>query len=301
MTQINQLSPSATGEASLSLDRLGVAGRLIRIARPRSETYYPILDPDRVLGLVRAAGFPADIFSFSQPVTKPDPVYNHFYETESHAILKLESYEQWWKQTINDKTRNMVRKAAKKDVQIEVASFSDELALGIKDLYDECPIRQGKRSRHYGKPLEVIKREHGAFLEHSEFIAARLDQRLIGFAKVVFREDFACIMNLIALLRERDKSPTNALLARVVERCTAKGIKLLHYGVWSRRGFGDFKLHHGFECRQVPRYYVPLTSWGALAIKLGLHRPVGDRLPEGLSDWLAARRAQWYGWRYPLK
>jgi hypothetical protein len=147
----------------------------------------------------------------------------------------------------------------------------------------------------------VIKREHATFLDHSEFIAARVDQQLIGFAKVVFRKDFASIMNLIALLGERDKAPTNALLAKVVERCAARRVALLHYGVWSRRGFGDFKAHHGFECRQIPRYYVPLTRWGALALRQGWHRSLGDCVPEKLADWCATMRTKWYAWRYPRK
>src|SRR5262249_9525927 len=150
------------------------------------------------------------------------------------AILEVDSYEKWWKDTVNDKTRNMVRKAAKKGVQIELANYTDDFVRDIKQVYDECPIRQGKKSRHFGKSFDVIKREHGTFLGQSEFIAARVEQRVIGFAKVVYQKDFASVLNLIALLRERDKAPTNALLAKAVERCADRGISLLHYGVWSR-------------------------------------------------------------------
>ena len=282
-------------------DRLSISGRLVRIARPRSEIYHPLKEPERVLSRLREGGQRADLFTFAQRITEPEPRYNHRFELEAEAVLRLETYEKWWKETVNDKTRNMVRKASKKGVQIEVATYTDELVNRIKLIYDECRIRQGKKSRHYGKSFEVIKREHGAFLEQSEFIVARMDQRVIGFAKVVFCEDYASIMNLIALIGERDKAPTNALLAKAVERCALRGIGLLHYGVWSRRGFGDFKLHHGFERRDMPRYYVPLTGRGALALRLGFHRPFSERLPEGLLDWFAATRTRWYAWRYPMK
>jgi hypothetical protein len=292
---------SASTASGRVCDRLSITGRLLRVARPRSETYEPLEDPERCLSEIREGGLRADLFSFAQRFSQPEPLYNYRREMEPVAILRLGTYDKWWKQTINDKTRNMVRKAGKKGVQIEVASYTDDFVGGIKQVYDECPIRQGKKSRHYGKSFEVIRREHSTFLEQSEFIAARVDQRLVGFAKVVFQKDFASIMNLIALLGERDKAPTNALLAKVVERCSARGIGLLHYGVWSRRGFGDFKAHHGFECREIPRYYVPLNRWGALALQRGWHRPVGDRLPEKLADWGATVRTRWYAWRYPMK
>lgn len=300
MTSCDNTTSSAKAQVSVGrlTDAITLSGRLIRIARKRSEVFDPVEDPEVFLGKLSEERISADLFTFSQRFSESNPRYGYYYELEPAAILGIESYEKWWKETVNDKTRNMVRKAGKKGVHIEIATFTDELAYGIKQIYDECPIRQGKKSRHYGKGLEIIKREHGTFLEHSEFIAARLDNRLIGFAKVIFRRDYASIMNLIALIGERDKAPTNALLAKAVERCAARGIGLLHYGVWSRRGFGDFKEHHGFKCRQIPRYFVPCTSKGSLALRLGWHRPLVDRLPEGLLDWLATFRTKWYARRY---
>ncbi len=292
------LATAPTGELT---DAFTVSGRFIRTVRRRSEAFDPIENPELCLRNLRAGHVRGDLFSFSQRFSEPEPRYDHHYELEPAAVLEIETYEKWWTKTVNDKTRNMVRRAGKKGVQIEIAQYTDDLIWGIKQIYDEYPIRQGKKSRHYGKSFEVIKREHGTFLERSEFITAHFENRLIGFAKVIFQRDFASIMNLIALIRDRDKAPTNALLAKVVERCAAKGIGLLHYGMWSRRGFGDFKLHHGFECHQVPRYYVPLTDKGALALRLGLHRPLAERLPEPWLDWLAAMRMEWYAWRYPMK
>jgi hypothetical protein len=282
-------------------NRLLISGRFIRIARSPAETFEPLEEPELLLEQLRQAEAPPDMFSFAQRVSEPRPRFSYYYELEPVAVLEIESYEKWWKETVNDKTRNMVRKAGKKGVKVEIAQYTDDLVSGIKQIYDECPIRQGKKSRHYGKSFEMLKREHGTFLERSEFIATYCDNRLIGFAKVVFQRDFASVMNLIALIRERDKAPTNALLAKAVERCSERGIGLLHYGVWSRRGFGDFKLHNGFQCRHIPRYYVPLTGKGVMALRLGFHRPLMQRLPEPCLDWLATMRTKWYGWRYPMK
>lgn len=281
--------------------RITINGRFIRLGRPRSETFDPLADPQGALQRIRENGPKADIFTFGQRYSEPTPKYEYYREMDSVAVLEIESYEQWWKGTINDKTRNMVRKAGKKGVVVEVSPYTEDLVRGIKHVYDECPVRQGKKSRHFGKSLEIIQREHGTFLDRSEFIVARLEGRIVGFAKVVYSSDFASVMNLIALLGERDKAPTNALLAKVVERCAEKGIRLLHYGVWSRRGFGDFKLHHGFKCREIPRYFVALTAKGTLALKMGLHRPLTDRLPESWLDKLATYRTRYYGWRYPIK
>jgi hypothetical protein len=282
-------------------DRLITCGRLIRIVRAKSELLKPLEDPELFLSQLRANSERGDIFSFVQTFSDPQPRCKYYYELEDVAVLELTTYDKWWKETVNDKTRNMVRKAGKKGLSIEVVNYTDDFIQGIKQVYDECPVRQGKKSRHYGKSFEVIKREHGTFPESSEFIAARLENRVIGFAKVVFQKDFASVMNLIALMSERDKAPTNALLAKVIERCAARGIGLLHYGVWSRRGFGDFKLHHGFKCRQIPRYYVPLNDRGALALRWGLHRPLSSRVPESYWDWFANMRMKWYAWYYPIK
>src|SRR5688572_33113539 len=218
-------------------DSLRISGRLVRIAQPHSEPFDPLKDPELCLSRFRKSAARADLFTFAQRVSEPTPRFSYFHELEPEAVLEIETYEKWWKQTVNDKTRNMVRKAGKKGVSIEIAEFTDELVSGFKQIYDECPVRQGKKSRHYGKSFDVIKREHGTFLQNSEFIAARYNDRLIGFAKVTYQKDFGSIMNLIALLGDRDKAPTNALLAKAVERCAIKGVGLLHYGVWSRRGF----------------------------------------------------------------
>ena len=280
---------------------LAISGRLVRIVRKRSEAFEPLEDPEACLGELREKRVRADLFTFSQRVSELEPRFGYHCESEPVAILKIHTYEKWWKETVNDKTRNMVRKAGKKRVRVEVVPYTDELVHGIKQIYDECPIRQGKKSRHFGKSFERIKAEHGTFLERSEFIGAYIDNRLIGFAKVVFQPDFASIMNFISLLSERDKAPNNALMAKVVDRCTLKGIGILHYGVWGHRGFAEFKVHNGFRCQNVLRFYVPLTARGQLALRLGWHRPLVNHIPEPVLDWLATARSKWFAWRYPIR
>jgi hypothetical protein len=41
-----------------------------------------------------------------------------------------------------------------------------------------------------------------------------------------------------------------------------------------------FKENNGFVKYSIARYYIPITSKGKLAIRLGLHRDLKDVLPE---------------------
>ena len=44
----------------------------------------------------------------------------------------------------------------------------------------------------------------------------------------------------------------------------------------------------------VPRYYVPLTLFGELALRMGFHRRLVDRVPESLAGRLRELRRNWY-------
>ena len=54
-----------------------------------------------------------------------------------------------------------------------------------------------------------------------------------------------------------------------MERCAEKGIPYLVYSLWLEDSLGDFKRSNGFQKFDLPRYYVPLTGKGKLALKLG--------------------------------
>ena len=47
----------------------------------------------------------------------------------------------------------------------------------------------------------------------------------------------------------------------------------------ARNSLTYFKRHNGFQRIKVPRYFVPLTAWGRIGLKLGLHHRIRDRLP----------------------
>jgi hypothetical protein len=100
------------------------------------------------------------------------------------------------------------------------------------------------------------------------------------------------------MVRHRDKSPNNALLAKAVEVCAERRVRQLVYALWPRGPLREFKRHNAFEPVRLPRYYVPLTVRGAAALKLGLHRSLGDRLPEKAVERFRNIRSRLYAVRY---
>jgi hypothetical protein len=273
-------------------------GRLIRCAALRAEYFEHVDDVAEFLGNLANARVTPDLFTFVQDVSDATPRHAFHQEWDTLAVVAITTYDEWWKRQINGKTRNMIRKAEKCGVVVRVTPFDDKLVKGIQGIYNESPLRQGKPFAHFGRDCEWLKRAHATYLDQSEFVGAYSGDELIGFVKLFHRNGFSSLMQVIAKISSREKAPTNALIAKAVERCAAQGVQQLHYGVWSRRSLGEFKKHHGFEPYRLPRYYVPLTATGKLALALGLHRRLGDRLPISWQDRLIETRARYYARKY---
>ena len=267
--------------------------KLVKIARLKDEYYKYVEDPAQFTKELIAAGTSSDLFTFVQRITDRNPKYNFCLEWEPVAVLYVTTYENWWKNQINPKTRNMVRKAQKMGVEVRLVDFTEDFVKSIKEIYDESPLRQGRIFKHYRKDLETLKRGHITFLEQSQFIGAFIKDELIGFVKLVTCDGVAHIMQIMSKLKQRDKSPTNALIAKCVEVCAQQAVPILNYGVWSQRGLGDFKKHHAFERLDVPRYFIPLNRVGSLALKLGLHKDQKEKVPQWLMSRLIDMRTKW--------
>jgi hypothetical protein len=124
---------------------------------------------------------------------------------------------------------------------------------------------------------------------------------MIGFAKLVIGEAgrHACIVNILSMLRDRDKGPTDALITQSVRSCADRGIPYLvyehfSYGRKAPDGLQHFKAANGFVRVDVPRYYIPLTPLGKVALRLGLHRGLSQYVPEAIAAKLRNLRADWY-------
>jgi len=283
---------------SIEQKEIAISGTFPRIATLRAEYFEWLTTPARAIDELKQSGATADLFSFMQPVVDRTPRHDYRMEWDSISVIPISTYEQWWKKQINDKTRNMIRKAEKKGVELRTAEFNDEFVKGIEVIYNESPIRQGKPFKHFGKSFETLKADHISFLERSQFVGAYCQGELVGFIKLVRDEGVWHLMQIISMIKHRDKAPTNALIARAVEICAQNKVPYLHYGVWSRRGLGDFKKHHAFERLDLPRYFAPLNAKGKLALSLGLHHKLTEQLPDSWQDALANVRAKCTSYKY---
>ena len=284
---------------------LQIRGRAIRVARLAAERYEFLEDPAAAIAALRSIRRRIDLFTFIQPPAQPAPAYHYAMEWDNIAAVPVTTFDCWWKQQINGKTRNMIRRAETKGVTVREVAFDDELVKGISEIYNEVPVRQGRSFWHYGKPLSAVRAENGTFLDRSVFLGAFCEGALIGFAKLVSDEQRtqAGLMQILSMIGQRDKSPTNALIAHAVRSCADRGIPFLvyanfAYGNKQHDSLSDFKQHNGFLKIDVPRYYVPLTAAGALALRLGLHHGVAARVPEPMIAWYRTMRAAWHTARF---
>ncbi len=213
----------------------------------------------------------------------PSPIHQvTWVKTDDNiGLLEIKDYETWWS-AIGKKTRNMVRKAEKDGVKVSVVTQSDKLAEGIFNIYHETPIRQGRAFPHYGESLELVAANMYAE-KNSTFIGAYIGEELVGFIQILHGDNIAILSNILSMQKHWDKSVNNALLAKAVEFCASKGERWLMYGrIGNHPSLDKFKDNNGFVKYPITRYYVPITSKGKLAIKLGLHRELKDALPDSI-------------------
>lgn len=282
-----------------------VDGRMPRIAHLHGDTFRFVDDPEVVVRELRASRARVDLFTFAQRLPDTETKFPYLVEWENCAVLRISTFEDWWTRQLRSYPRNRARQAEKKGVVLREVPFDDALVAGIREIYNECPIRQRRRFPHYGKDFETVRREEATFLDSSVFIGAFFEDKLIGFVKLVPDETFtqAGLMNILSVHRHRDKAPTNALLAHAVRACAARGIRYLVYskfnfGKKEHDGLRDFKERNGFQRVDIPRYYVPLTPLGHAALRLGLHHRMSERIPESVARRLRDLRAAWYERRY---
>jgi hypothetical protein len=277
-----------------------VSGRLLRIARIEEEWYKDLRDPAAVIGILSNRRIKPDIFTFWQRIPYTERQYEYFSEPESLAVLPVTSYDNWWNKQVKAATRNMIRKSQKLGVETRETIFDDDFVRGMVEIFNEVPVRQGFRFWHYGKSFETVKSEFSRFLFREDLIGAYFEGELIGFAMVANAGRYGVITQFISMLKHRDKATNNALMAKAVQTCERRGLPYLVYTTWRETSLVDFKKHSGFQEMILPRYYVPLTPKGRIAIALGLHHTVNGwktMIPGFLKEPLKQLRIQWYSLR----
>jgi hypothetical protein len=276
-------------------------GTLVRIAFVDGEGYQFLPNPEAALEVFRESSTRVDLFTFVQKLSDTSPQYRYPMEWDNFAALRVSTFDDWLKNQIDFKVRNKVRKADKNGVVVREVPFDQALIRGIHAIYNEFPVRQGKRFWHYGKDLESTRKTNGTFLDRSIFIGAFFQDILIGFIKLVADEDWsqAGLMQIVSMVQHRDKAPTNALVAQAVRSCAERRIPYLWYANFSygkkqSDSLADFKRHNGFQKIEIPRYYVPLTVTGRLALSLGFHHGIGHWVPEPVAATYRKIRSFWF-------
>jgi hypothetical protein len=285
-----------------------VTGKCLRRASVKDEDLVEgeiVEDPVAFLDELRGSPLRADVLTFSQKIPEITPKYAYHFQWDNWAVVRITSFADWWERRLPQETRKNVRRAAKRGVIVKDVRFDDDFVEDIQRIYNETPIRQGRRFWHFGKDFETIKEISSTYLDRSDFVGAYFNDELIGFIKIVYVDRIATLMHIISKNEHRDKRPMNAMLARAVEVCEKRKVSFLIYGKYDYDGnenspLIEFKRRNGFEKVKYPRYFVPLTAKGRFAIQLRLHNGVKRLVPRPAINLLRSIRSQFYQRRYPV-
>jgi hypothetical protein len=278
-----------------------ISGRIIKTGHVHDEEWLEngsLEDPEVLIKKIKTDKGPIDIFCFSQRLPETAPKYNYYMEWDNLAVVKITTFDEWWK-GLPQATRKNVRRSVKRGVEVKQVDFNDEFVMGISNIYNETPIRQGRRFWHYGKDFDSVKKENLTYLGNCDFIGAYRNKELIGFVKLVYVGREARIMQIISMVRHQDARPTNALIAKAMEICEKKEMKYFIYGkfIYGKRAdtpIIEFKNRNGFEMIEIPKYYVAISIKGKLALKIGLHHGIIGWIPVKLNEQLINLRTKWY-------
>jgi hypothetical protein len=295
------VAPNADSSVLRGRDIL-VSGRVVKVAQIRSEAYSDapsVQDWEAFVTAVKRAHRHTDIVTFAQSIHELEPKFSNLpMEWDNFAVIALASYDDWWKGLSQDSRRN-VRLAEKRGVKVELAAFDDKLIHGIKAIYDEAPVRQGAPNRHYNEDFETVKRKNSTYLDRNDFLVAYFGEEIIGFAQLIYADKTARIMQVLTKTAHAEKRPTNLLIAKAVELACQKNLTHLiyckyTYGKKSDSPLTEFKRRMGFKELKYPRYFVPVTLRGKIALKLGLHADLIDLLPGSVLDLYLKTRTKYY-------
>jgi len=272
-----------------------VTGGAARVASLDDEWYEDVKNPDHVIQTLKSSGLKADIFTFWQRLPDLEPRYSFYRESESIAVLPVKGYDHWFNNQISSRLRGQIRKATKDGLEVRETVYDDDFVRGMTEIYNETPVRQGRRFWHYGKDFETVKRQFSAYLYRELMIGAYYRGEMIGLVMLANAGNYGITGQIISKLKHRDKVTNNMLMGKAVEVCAKNKLPYLVYYFWTDDSLAEFKRRCGFERRESPRYFVPLTPRGALAIRLGLHRGWRNAVPAQIKSPLKKLRKFLYG------
>jgi hypothetical protein len=86
--------------------------------------------------------------------------------------------------------------------------------------------RMHKRVSWHGIPIL----DHSPFCDRADYICEYRDQELFGFICLIYSGEMASILQMLAKASHQGKRPANALIAKTVELCEAKGLSKFDSG-----------------------------------------------------------------------
>lgn len=277
------------------------SGRWLKKASVKDEDLLEgvtVSDPESFVSALKQSGLSADIFTFAQKLPETTPKYRYLVEWENFAVIPITTYSDWFKNRAESSVQRAIRKATKLGVRVELAEFDDNFVKGIVSINNEVPIRQGRPFWHFQKSFEAVKKENSTYAERNAFLGAYFEDELIGFIRMTCVDRVANIVQVLSKVKHFDKRSSNALIAKAVEICEKKGMAYLMYCNYvyndPTSSLTEFKRRNGFEKVLLPRYYIPLTRKGEIALRLGMHRTVAQRIPQPLVIQLLKARNFWY-------
>jgi hypothetical protein len=256
-------------------------------------------DPLAVIEYLRGMSGGPDLFTFAQRAPHAEPQFKYFHGWDNVAAIPISSHDHWLQKQVSSASRRNVRSSEKKGVIVRASEYDEAYVCGIMSIFNESPFRHGRKYWHYGKDFETVRAENGTYADRSVFLGAYLGGEMIGYMKVVFDTETAAVMQILSKMKHFDKRPNNAMLSEAVRICAERGIgHLLYesfvYGKKTDSSLTRFKRENGFVRIDLPRYYVPLTTRGRIALRLGLQRPLKERVPAWLTTKLLHLREKYY-------
>jgi hypothetical protein len=256
---------------------------------------------EEIVSALKKSGQRIDLFTFIQRLSETTPLHNYPMEWDNFAVLPVTTYDHWFTKQIKTHTRNKIRKAEKAGLAVREVPFDDVLIRGISVINNESPVRQGRPFWHYKDDLETVRRKNGTFLSQSVFLGVFHEGVMIGYAKLVSdpTQQQAGLMQILTMLQHRDKATSNLLISEAVRSCANRSIPNLWYANFSygkkgKDGLSDFKEQNGFRRVDIPRFYIPITLLGRIALRLSLHRGLKEHVPWSLQERMRKFRNRWY-------
>jgi hypothetical protein len=287
------------GEQEFCVYRKGLA----RVLTLREELGDTIEAPERVAQAAKNNRLSADILTFTERFPETTRHYGYVMEWDNLAVLAVSNYDYWLKKQAERAVKRKVRKAAQAGIQVSAHRFSRELVNDLAKIFNETPIRRGRRYPYYGMKAEQIAQAWIPDAERSLFLLAECENEPVGFMKLLMTEHFGATSGSVTKLSHRDRAPMNALIAKAVDIVASRGLKRLIFGKFEYSGQIDsgltmFKKHNGFERVEIPRYYIPLSVKGKVLLCLRLYRPLSTLVPISVARRLGRVRERWLRVRF---